>query len=55
MIQAATTTTIALKEWEKLPANAGKVLAEAPIVKMYASRPPINRMDSALNNLTNCE
>jgi hypothetical protein len=49
----AFTTTAALKEWEKL--HAGESLEEATVVKMYASRPPITKMDSSLNNLKNCE
>ena len=53
VVMQAFTTTLALKAWEA--ANVGKSLEDAPVVKMCASRPPITKMDSALNNLKNCE
>jgi len=37
------------------PENAGKVAAELKKISLIAQCPSINKMDSALNNLSACE
>ncbi len=42
-----------MKGWEA--ANPGKSIEEASVIKLFAHRPPINKLDGSLNNLKNCE
>jgi dynein light chain 1 len=47
-----TTCAQALKNWETVN---GVSAEEADYVKLYCQVPPINKLDSSLNSLRNCE
>lgn len=47
-----TTCAAAIKKFEE---RTGETASDSKIVKLYCQIPPINKLDSSLNNLTNCE
>ena len=50
----ATKCIDAIKAWEAAQEDGAKA-EDAVVIKLYAQKPPIAKLDNSLNNLKNCE